>query len=96
MMLNSIFKKCLCNIVRMGPLRFVSKKPRFPEFSASGIIDTPRVTPPFTMIPKEFPYFEDIKPLRLPEVKTRLLYVLNRYDKIALTANFDWKVLKNF
>ncbi len=68
-----------------------NKRRRYPDFDpATHVRDFPRDTP-FTQIPEKFPYTEDMNGLPLPEIKTRMLYVLSKYDKIALTEQFDWK-----
>lgn len=46
---------------------------------------------PFTMVPREYPYDADIFPLRMPEIKTRILRVLSKFEKVALTEHFNWK-----
>eukprot|EP00826_Nyctotherus_ovalis_P042875 TRINITY_DN4478_c0_g1_i19.p1 TRINITY_DN4478_c0_g1~~TRINITY_DN4478_c0_g1_i19.p1 ORF type:complete len:152 (-),score=34.10 TRINITY_DN4478_c0_g1_i19:71-526(-) len=45
---------------------------------------------PFSMIPREYPYNSEIYPLRMPEIRTRIMYVLSQFEKVPLTEHFNW------
>ena len=62
--------------------------PPFDPYEKVGFIGNEE---PFTMIPREFPYTEDLYPLRMAEIRTRILYVLSKFEKVPLTEQFNWK-----
>ena len=87
------FLLCFAKTLKTVPFRAFGRKKRSPEFSPSMLTNEPRATP-YTMLPQEYPYNEELRPLRPPEIRTRILSVLSKYDKVALSDTFDWKVAK--
>ena len=44
----------------------------------------------YDMIPPENMAVAEVDSLRMPEIKTRILFVLNKFEKIALNDKFNW------
>ena len=68
-----------------------TKKKVYPEFSINEHSLGQHREPRYRQIPDAEPYDDELTPLRLPEIKTRILFVLNKYEQVALNDKFDWK-----
>ena len=45
-----------------------------------------------SMIPVEMPILATPTRLSMPEIRTRMMSVMKKYEKIKLSAEFDWNV----
>ena len=85
------------SIFRGIPVRFaVKKKKVYPDYDGSYRANDPKMSNPYAMIPPKFPHTNDMTPLAIAEIRTRMLSVLRKYEKINVTENFNWKVFGHF
>jgi len=84
----SLNARNFANYPTANPKKLKTRYPDFePYYHALGVSKDPALS----MIPKQPWEYDDIYPLRMPEIKTRILFVLSKYEQIALSEQFNWK-----